>query len=271
MLILICEMQQNMSLKITVVGCGTSSGVPIPGLGWGRCNPNNPKNRRKRVSIKIMDDDNCIWVDAGPDLREQLLMSDTKHIDGLIITHSHADHIHGLDDLRWINNAMKADIPCFSDARTLEQLDERFAYVFTPLSPEQSNYNKPVLVQNIIESGEIFSVNQTKILPIEQDHGYSTSLGIRIGDFAYCTDVVDFSEKSWEMLQGVRYWIVDCLGYNPHPTHAHLDRVLEWIEKLQPEQTYFTHMNAALDYDELRETLPKNIAPAYDGLEFTVD
>lgn len=259
-----------MSLKVTIAGCGTSSGVPIPGIGWGKCDPNNPKNNRKRVAIKIMDGDNCIWVDAGPDLREQLLATDTNHIDGLIITHAHADHVHGLDDLRWINNAMDADIPCFTDQQTLEQLEKRFAYVLTPRDMQENKYNKPVLVPHTITPGQVFNINGTSIMPIEQDHGFSTSLGIRIGDFAYCTDVVDFSDEAWGLLQGVRYWIVDCLGYNPHPTHAHLDRVLQWVERLRPEQTYFTHMNASMDYDTLIASLPKGVQPAYDGLTFQI-
>ncbi len=260
-----------MPIEVTVVGCGTSSGVPVPGvIGWGKCDPNNPKNRRMRVSIKITDGDNCIWVDAGPDLREQLLLSNTHHIDGLIITHAHADHIHGIDDLRWINNSMKSDIPCYSDAGTLQQLEQRFNYAMIPVEVSDKPFNKPVLTPHTIEFGKHFYINETKILPIEQNHGFSTSMGLRIGDFAYCTDVLDFSEQSWEMLQGVRYWIIDCLGYNPHPTHAHLDRVLEWVEILKPEQTYFTHMNGSLDYDTLCQTLPSHIRPAYDGLCFTV-
>ncbi|MCH9853050.1 MAG: MBL fold metallo-hydrolase [Alphaproteobacteria bacterium] len=260
-----------MPLEVTVLGCGTSSGVPVPGvIGWGKCDPTNPKNRRMRVSIKVTDGDTCIWVDAGPDLREQLLLSNTNHIDGLIITHAHADHIHGIDDLRWINNSMRSDIPCYSDANTLQQLHQRFNYAMTPVEVSDKPFNKPVLTPHTIEFGKPFYINETKILPIEQNHGFSTSMGLRIGDFAYCTDVLDFSEQSWAMLQGVRYWIIDCLGYNPHPTHAHLDRVLEWVEILKPEQTYFTHMNGSLDYDTLCQKLPAHIRPAYDGLCFTV-
>ena len=125
-----------MSLRVTVLGCGTSSGVPIPGIGWGRCNPNNPKNRRRRVSIMINKDDTNFLIDAGADLRDQLISNDIKHIDGLFITHSHADHIHGLDDLRWINIAMQKNIPCFSDKETMTILDHRFGYAFEPLSAE---------------------------------------------------------------------------------------------------------------------------------------
>ncbi len=259
-----------MSLEITILGCGTSSGVPIPGIGWGNCNPNNPKNYRKRVAILVKSGDTQLLVDAGPDLREQLLASNINHLDGLFITHAHADHIHGLDDLRWINNKMKRDLPCFTDAKTLAILQERFAYVFTQLPVGQENYHKPVLTPQIIGAGKKFTLHHLECLSLEQNHGFSKSFGLRIENFAYCTDVFDFPSKSWQALQGIDCWVVDCLGYKPHPTHAHLERVLGWVEQLKPKQTYFTHMNASLDYDEVMKILPQGVQPAYDGLVINV-
>ena len=258
-----------MTLKVTILGCGTSSGVPIPGLGWGACDPNNPKNRRKRVSILIQKGDTNLLVDAGPDLREQLLINDIKHLEGVFITHAHADHIHGLDDLRWINVTMKRDIPCFTNYETLNVLFDRFGYVFTPLLPDKAEkkiYHKPLLIAKTIEPLKPFTIGEITATPFEQDHGFSISLGLRVDNFAYCTDVFDFPDESWKMLEGLDCWVVDCLGHKPHPTHAHLERVLGWIERIKPKRTYFTHMNTALDYDETMRMLPSGVEPAYDQL-----
>jgi len=259
-----------MSLRIAILGCGTSSGVPVPGLGWGQCDPANPKNRRRRVSIMISKGDTNFLIDAGPDLREQLLSQDVNHLEGLFITHCHADHIHGLDDLRWINIAMQKEIPCFSNQASMEILRDRFGYAFQPIEQNETTtrkvYHTPVLTANIIEPLQEFTVADMKILPFNQDHGYSISLGLRVENFAYCTDVFDFPEESLAVLEGLDCWVVDCLGYKPHPTHAHLEKVLGWVEQLKPKQTYFTHMNASFDYDTLLNLLPKGIEPAYDDL-----
>lgn len=252
-----------MSKKITILGCGTSGGVPRVGNFWGNCDPNNPKNRRRRVSILVEQGENSLIVDTSPDLREQLLDANVESLDAVIYSHDHADHTHGIDDLRGIfhNSGEKIDI--FADAKTLNILKTRFDYIFN----DQMGY-PAICKQNEITGN--FKVGDIDVEPIEQIHGPITSLGFRFGNVAYCTDVSDFNEESFAKLEGLDVWIVDALRYKPHKTHSHLERTLSWIERLKPKRAILTHMTWEMDYDTLVKELPKGVEPAYDGMSFEI-
>lgn len=252
-------------MRVTILGCGTSGGVPMLGVGWGDCDPQETKNRRRRSSVLVEVDGFNILIDTSPDCREQLLDANISRIDAVLYTHAHADHCHGIDDLRWICHAMGAPIPIFSDANTLKLLANRFDYAFDGLDEKAGrNYYKPVLIPNAIK-GE-FEFKGIKIQSFIQDHGHSTSLGYRIGDFAYSTDVWQLDDKAFDTLQGVKTWVVDALQLKPHPTHAHLERTLDWISHVKPESAILTHMNTHMDYQSLKHTLPTGVIPGHDGL-----
>ena len=236
-------------VKVTILGSGPSSGIPMVGGDWGDCDPNEPRNYRSRSSILVEVGATALLIDSSPDCRAQLLDADVKRLDAIVYTHSHADHSHGIDDLRWINYAMHAPLPAYGDANTLKILNDRFGYVFTPLhTPEPGEpvrYYKPVLVPHEI-TGD-FEIAGVSLKPFEQDHGFSKTLGFRIGDFAYSTDVVALDEAAFATLEGVDTWLVDVFRRDPHPTHAHLDLTLSWIKRLKPRRTVLCHMGPDLD------------------------
>lgn len=249
-------------MKVTILGCGTSGGVPRIGNVWGRCDPSNPKNRRRRVSILVEDGPTKILVDTSPDLREQCLDADVRHLDAVLYTHDHADHTHGIDDLRGIVHSMGRLVPVYGNRATLDILARRFDYVFM----DQNGYPA------IAEAHEItgpFTVGGVHIEPFEQIHGSTTSLGFRFGPVAYSTDLNELPAAARETLRGVDTWIVDALRYDPHPTHPHLDLTLSWIADIKPRRAFLTHMTWDMDYEELKRQLPPGVEPAYDGLTIT--
>ena len=258
-------------MKVTILGCGPSSGVPIVGNLWGDCDPNEPRNRRRRASILVETGDATLLIDSSPDCRAQLLDANVTSLDAIVYTHAHADHSHGIDDLRWINVAMKAPLPCWADAETLKVLDERFGYVFEPLKQFEGrplHYYKPVLLPNEITGP--FDINETTIIPFEQSHGNrSKTLGFRIGKFAYSTDVVALDEAAFAALAGIDTWIVDAFRREPHSTHAHLALTLDWIERVKPRHAILTHMGGDMDYRTLCGELPTGAEPGYDGMVVT--
>lgn len=255
--------------KVTILGCGSSNGVPSVGLGWGNCDPKNPKNRRLRSSILIEEAGKKILVDVTPDFREQALRHDINHIDAILFTHAHADHVHGIDDVRWINVVMGQPINIYASAQTISEIDHRFAYVFTPLPDGVEFFFKPVLIPHVI-SGP-FEAAGVPITVFSQDHGYCETLGFKIGKFAYSTDVVDFPESSKEHLYDLDVWVVDCLRHKPHNTHAHVEKLLEWVKEFKPKQVYMTHMSILFDYAAAMADTPDNVEPAYDGLVIDVN
>ncbi len=256
-------------MRVTVLGCGGSGGVPLIGGEWGACDPANPRNRRRRASILVEHGDAAVLVDASPDCRQQLLDAGIRRLDAVLFTHAHADHCHGIDDLRWVNYAMQADLAAYGDSATYRQLKERFAYAFAPLEREANGYYyRPVL--RWAEIAGPFSISGIPVLPFRQDHGYTQTLGYRFGAVAYSTDVVRLDEAAFAALAGVEVWIVGCLRERAHPTHAHLARVLEWVDRVGPRRAILTHMNHTLDYADLAARLPEGVEPAYDMMRIEV-
>jgi phosphoribosyl 1,2-cyclic phosphate phosphodiesterase len=269
-----------MSFSVTILGCGFSGGVPRPGLGWGHCDPNNPKNRRRRCSILVerraqdgVKDGakECaatrVLVDTSPDLREQLLDAGVNALDGVLYTHEHADHTHGIDDLRGLFLANKRRVDLYSDEATWRMLSVRFGYCF--VSPPGSSY-PPIANAHRLGPGEPVTIGgpggPVTAMPLLQDHGDIASLGFRFGAMAYSSDLVDLPPESVELLAGIELWIVDALFYRPHPSHFHLDLTLEWIDRIKPKRAILTNMHSDLDYEELCAKLPANVVPAHDGL-----
>jgi phosphoribosyl 1,2-cyclic phosphate phosphodiesterase len=252
-------------VRVTMLGCGPSWGVPRIGGDWGACDPQNPRNRRRRVSVLVEENGAVLLIDTSPDLREQLLDARVQRIDAVLYTHTHADHLHGIDDLRSVNWLMQSGLPVFASAQSLAEISRRFGYVFDPLKPgRQSVYYKPVLEPHVIDGP--FVAAGVPVTPFVQDHGFSTTLGFRIGGFAYSTDVIDLDEAAFAALRGVEFWIVDCIRRRDHVTHAHLAKTLGWIERVRPRRTVLTHMDESLDYATLRRELPAGVEPGYDGL-----
>jgi phosphoribosyl 1,2-cyclic phosphate phosphodiesterase len=262
-------------MKVTVLGCGGSGGVPLVGGGdgkgaWGACDPMNPRNRRRRVSILVEEHGHTVLVDSSPDLREQLLDAAVRRLDAVLYTHDHADHLHGIDDLRRLK-PKKGAIPVYGDEATLSGIRDRFGYAFESRQAG-SGPLYPAFLEARVVGTEPVCIGPMKVLPFIQDHGMgSTSLGYRIGPAAYSTDVVDLSEAAFEALAGVRLWIVDCLRKDPHPTHAHLAKALAWIARVKPEHAILTHLNETVDYEWLKARCPDGVEPAYDGLSVELE
>ena len=256
-------------MKVTILGCGYAPGVPAVAGGWGLCDPRNPKNRRRRASVLVENGPSSILIDASPDLREQMLDVGLKRLDAVLFTHGHADHIHGLDELREINRLMRAPIPIFADTETLRALETRFAYTFEGI-PSGQPFFRPWFTPTMIESSTGFTVADMPVRAFPQDHGFSTTLGYRIGDFAYSTDALNLSDEVLASLSNVAVWVVGALQALPHPTHAHLDKVLGWIEKVKPRRAIITHMSNGLDYETLMFKLPVGVTPAFDGMEIEI-
>ncbi len=261
-------------LQFTILGCGSSGGVPRLGGDWGDCDPANPRNRRCRCSLlveRITDAGTTrVLIDTSPDMREQLLAAGVGTLDGVVYTHSHADHTHGIDDLRQIVYNMRRRLPVWADQPTETALMERFAYAFT--QPAGSLY-PPILDINPITGP--FTVpgagGDITFRPFEVDHGSMAALGFRIGNLAYLPDVLAIPDAAWAELDGLDCWIVDALRRKPHPTHAHLALTLDWIARARPAQSVITNMHIDLDYAELAAELPLGVVPAYDGLVLTLD
>jgi len=258
-------------VRITVLGSGSSTGTPSIEAGWGACNPNNPRNRRLRPSVLVENHGTCVLIDTSPDLREQLLTADIQHLDGVLYTHAHSDHLHGIDDLRGINRRMKSAIPVYADAVTLKSIKDRFGYVFEPMAEDATVYYKPTLEPQVeIHHGKIFQVGDFSVTAIEQDHGYLKTTGFRIDDFAYSTDLITMHEDGFHLLKDLKVWMLGTFSDHPHPTHLDVDQALAWIERVRPERAYLTHLSFGLDYETLQAKLPANVFAAYDGLVINI-
>jgi phosphoribosyl 1,2-cyclic phosphate phosphodiesterase len=254
-----------MSFNITLLGCGSSGGVPCPGFGWGGCNPNQPKNYRLRTSLLVESSETVLLVDTSPDLRFQLLQHNIKRIDAVLFTHGHADHTNGIDDLRpfYVLQGHQP-LPIYAEEHTLQDIMNRFSYLF------ETVHRPSWLVGRTLEMPWV-RIRDIIGLAIPQDHRYSTSFGFRFGTWAYSTDVYALSEEALQALEGIQLWIVGGLSLKESPSHAALDRVLSWVDRLRPQRTILTHMNHTMDYDTLQTILPKGVEPGFDGLLINID
>lgn len=259
-------------MKVTLLGTGGSAGVPLvapePGGFWGACDPGDPRNRRTRTSALIEVFGRRILIDAGPDLRTQLLTVGLPRLDAVLFTHAHADHVAGIDDLRQANRITGAPIPAFADAGTLADLHERFAYALAPHAG--GHFARPVLVPHVITPGAPFQAAGVAVLPIRQDHGFGPSLGFRIGGFAYSTDVLRLDDTAFAALAGLQLWVVGCFRRTWHPGHATLDEVRGWLARLRPRRAVLTQMGEDLDFSATAAALPEDAEPGFDGWSATV-
>lgn len=247
------------------MGAGASGGVPYVTGEWGVCDPNEPRNRRRRASALLESNGVRIVVDTGPDFRDQYIDAGSGPIDGIIYTHAHADHVHGVDDIRGINAMMRKQIQAFGYPECLEEIQRRFAYVFAPFDTKRGWF-RPYLGANVIDNGPL-SIGAANLTIFEQDHGVCRTTGIRMGDIAYSTDVVRLDETALDALKGVKTWVIGCLRREPHFVHAGLPQIMDWADRIGPERVILTHMNATMDYATLTAELPAGIEPGYDGLQ----
>jgi len=251
-------------LRVRILGCGTSTGVPKIGNDWGLCDPNEPRNARLRTSIFVESAGERMLVDCGPDLRQQLLAAEVVRLDGAIVTHAHGDHCHGIDELRPVAQAIGGPVPLYARSNVLEELQLRFGYAFG-----QSDFYRP-----IVEARQLapeLSFGECRVTYVDQPHGGPTSLGLRFDEgnafVGYAIDFSALSDGMAALYEDVDVWIADCLTREPHPTHMHLDALLSAARDLHVGQLYLVHMGNGLDYRTLIAELPDWAAPAYDGLE----
>jgi phosphoribosyl 1,2-cyclic phosphate phosphodiesterase len=264
-----------MTRTLTILGCGSSAGVPRPALGWGKCDPDNPRNRRRRCSLLVEqtseEGTTRVLIDTSPDLREQLIDADVDHLDAVFLTHEHADQTHGIDDLRSVVLHQRRRIPVYLNQSTAKDVMHRFSYCF--VKPPGSDY-PPILDHGSIEAGESREIagrgGAVELTAFLMQHGNIPSLGYRIGGAAYTPDVSDIPQASWGALEALDLWIIDGLRYAPHPSHFSVSDALAWLERFKPRRAVITNMHADLDYEVLRRMLPDGVVPAHDGMRLEV-
>jgi len=259
-------------IVFTVLGCGASGGVPRLGNNWGACNPKNIKNQRLRCSLlvekKMKSKKTVALIDTGPDMRQQLLKAKVEDLDGIIYTHSHADHVHGIDDLRMLVFKRRARLPVYADKKTSKRLKEGFGYIFK--QPKGSNYPAILDLKKLDKPTKINGPAGAIIFePLDVKHGETDALGFKIGNLAYIPDVSEIYQETWEKILGIDVLIIDALRYDPHPSHSHLSQTLEWIKRLKPKKTYLINLNIELDYEKLSREVPENVSVCYDMLRIT--
>jgi phosphoribosyl 1,2-cyclic phosphate phosphodiesterase len=261
-------------LRATILGCGSSGGVPRLGGEWGACDPANPRNTRRRCSLLIERFEGAaatrVLIDTSPDLRAQLLDAGVGVLDGVVYTHAHADHVHGIDDLRMVVFNRRSRLPVWADADTAEALISRFGYAF--FQPVGSDY-PPILELNTLKGPFVVEGpgGPVPFAPVRVRHGGIEALGFRVNGLAYLPDVSDIPDDAWPQLEGLDLLVLDALRYRPHPTHAHLARSLEWIARAAPRRAVLTNMHNDLDYATLDAETPGNVVPAHDGLVLEFD
>lgn len=264
-----------MTLQVTILGCGSSGGVPRVGQGWGKCNPANPRNRRRRCSIlvrrgDIEDEATQVLVDTGPDLREQLIDANVKRLDAVLYTHPHADHTHGIDDLRGLVIQNGRRIPAYMDEPTSRRLAHKFDYIFE--TPPGSFY-PPLMVEHRLRPGRPVTIDgpggAIEAVPFRLDHGDMDALGFRFDKIAYTPDLHAIPPESAPFLEGLDLWIIDALRYQRHGTHLSVNEALEFVKQFGARRAILTDLHVDLDYDELLARLPENVTPAYDGMTVT--
>lgn len=249
-------------MRVVMLGCGTSSGVPRIGGNWGACDPANPRNRRRRVSILVEHGEARVLVDTSPDLREQLLDAGVSRLSAVFYSHDHADHSHGIDDLRGVFHVQRSRVDCYMDEATAATLTRRFDYVF-------HGHDGYPPVARACAMGEVHRFGALVVRPFRQLHGPIESKGFRFEAdghaIAYSTDISGVPDESWPLVEGLDLWIVDALRREPHPTHSHLAQTLSWIARARPKAAWLTHMDQSMDHDALLAELPEGVTPGYDG------
>lgn len=253
-------------MKVTMLGCGPSQGVPVVGNRWGDCDPSNPKNIRTRPSIVVEDNGTRILVDMSPDVRGQLLSNEINSIDAVLFTHLHYDHVAGIGELRTLSHLAKRRLEVFATQDVLDGLATNAGYLFRSEASDDAELYKPSADAVPITYGTPFDAQNVTVVPFMQDHGICETAGFRFEKFAYSTDTVDLNDDAFAALEGIEVWIVDCLRQKPHPTHAHFDRTLEWIDRVKPKRAIFTHMNFQTDYEQTLALCPDGVEPGYDGM-----
>ena len=263
-------------LRLIIVGCGSSPGTPRIIGDWGACDPSNPKNRRRRAAAIVerisAGGITRVAIDTGPDFREQMLDAGATHLDGVVYTHGHADHIHGIDDLRGYFLARRSRVDVHADRPTLDRLREAFGYCFE--TPPGSSY-PPIVTPHIIVHDQPFTIDGAGgpivFDPLPQIHGDIISLGFRMGSLAYCPDVSDFPDETAARLRDLEVLVIDALQYRPHPSHLSLSQALEWIDRLKPRRAVLTHMHIPLDFATVEAETPDHVEPAYDGMTLEME
>lgn len=261
-------------LEVTILGSGSSGGVPRADGEWGACDPANPKNLRSRCSMLVRrrgegaEGETTIIVDTSPDLRMQTALAGAKRLDAVLLTHDHADQMHGLDDVRAFFLRQRARLPVWMDPPTTESALRRFGYVFEGEAGYPAICDARALPAHGIDWAVEGPSGAIPVRTFDQDHGAVRSVGYRFGGVAYSSDVVGLDDQAFEALADLDVWIVDALRYRPHPTHAHLERTLEWIARARPRRAILTNLHIDLDYETLRRELPEGVEPAYDGMRF---
>ncbi len=257
----------------TILGCGSSPGVPRINGDWGACDPSNPKNRRSRAALLVEQigpdgGTTTVVIDTGPDFREQMIAAKVENIDAVFYSHPHADHIHGIDDLRGYVHYTGKRMPIWADALTMERIREGFRYCMeTPAGSSYPPIVEPMIIDPSLAPVAITGAGGTILLqPLLQHHGSIMSMGFRIGDFAYCSDVSDFPAETVDKLMGLDTLVIDTLQYKFHPSHLSLEQSLGWIARFAPKRSVLTHMHTPLDYETVLHETPEHIQPAYDGM-----
>ncbi|GIT90558.1 phosphoribosyl 1,2-cyclic phosphodiesterase [Jannaschia pagri] len=257
------------TLRFTILGCGSSGGVPRLGGQWGDCDPNNPKNRRRRCSMLVervtAEGITRVLIDTSPDMRQQLLDAGVGALDGVVWTHAHADHVHGIDDLRMIVFNQRRLLDVWADAATYDALRARFAYVFE--TPAGSSY-PPILTRHALDGPTTIegAGGPLTLSPISVGHGDIDALGFRIGDLVYMPDVNTIPERAEWLLSGLKVWVLDALRRTGHPSHLSLSEALAWMEHMAPERGILTNMHVDLDWATVEAETPETITPAWDGM-----
>ena len=250
-------------MKVKILGCGSSFGVPLIGNKFGNCDANNEKNYRTRPSILIQENNCNLLIDTSPDLRSQLLKANCDKIDAVLYTHKHADHIHGINDLRALSLIMKNKIPAWGSKETIEYLKSNFNYIFN-----HSKSYEPIMITNIIL--DEFYINNIKINTFQHNHGNIDCTTYIINNFAYITDIKKFYDNTIDKLKGVKKLVIGCLRMDEHPSHASFNQIMDYINYIKPEKAFLTHLTALMDYEQLLSKCPKNVEPAYDNMEFEI-
>ena len=261
-------------MEVTILGCGPSYGIPTAKFGFGDCNPNNPKNARTRSAIFVSDGKTDLLIDTPPELRLQLYRSNIQNINAVLWTHMHSDHTMGIDDVRIYTRTQVTSweevnpLPVYVHEKDFEEFQQRFSFYLKPF--EYLNQKKPPFDVHKIKAGQSFQIGSMDILPILQNHGDCETLGFKIANMAYNTDLIDFIDFDVAQLKGIDLWVLDCVTTKTNNKHLYLSKVLEWFDIVQPKRLILTHLGAKMDYDTIMAQLPKGVELAYDGMKISI-